>query len=156
MSLPGEHKKFFATNAEVSCLVRVQCRVHKQGDAFLSELPHILGGLMLSRPPSLKWSEGQGLLFVMPANSLVVDSTFEQSENIAIAYFLVVSSSSCCWPAVGVWLAYTIIGSKFVSLSSTHIHCTNNHCWHAAREMIHNVATVQIFSELVNKVCADD
>ena len=52
---------------------------------------HVLRGL-LSRPPSLERNERQGLFFVMPIDSLVVDSTFEQSENIAIA---VVSSSSC-------------------------------------------------------------
>ena len=56
-------------------------------DAFLNKshkAPCILIGL-LSRPPSLKRSERRGLFFVMPVDSLVVDSTFKQSENIAIA-----------------------------------------------------------------------
>ena len=35
---------------------------------------------LLGRPLSLEWSERQGLFFV----SLVADSTFEQSENVAI------------------------------------------------------------------------
>ncbi len=43
----------------------------------------------------------------MHVNSLVVhvqlDLTFEQSKNITIARFLVVSSSSCCWLAKRVW-----------------------------------------------------
>ena len=67
----------------------------------------------LSRPPSLEQSERLGgLFFVIPVNSLV-DSTFEQSENIALAYFLVVSLSSYCWPAVR-GVAYAILGSKFI------------------------------------------
>ena len=65
----------------------------------------------------------------MPVNSLVVDSTFEQSENVAIVRFLVVSSS---WPAMR-GAAYAIIGSKFGPLSSAHAHCTIGL---AAREMI--------------------
>ena len=59
-------------------------------------------------------------------HSVVVDSTFEQSEKVAIA---VVSLSSCCWPALR-GVVYEVIGSKFVLL---HVHCTNG--WHTAREM---------------------
>ena len=48
----------------------------------------------LSRSPSLERSERRGgLLFVVPVDS-PVDSTFERSENFAIAH--TVSSSSCC------------------------------------------------------------
>ena len=60
----------------------------------------------------------------MPVNSLVVDSTFKQSENVAIAHFLVVSSSSCCWPAVGA-VVCAITGSKFVLILSVHLHGTS-------------------------------
>ena len=42
-----------------------------------------------------------------------VDSTFERSENVAPAHFLVVSLSSCCWLAVR-GVTYAILGSKFV------------------------------------------
>ena len=67
----------------------------------------------LSRLPSLEQSERRGgLFFVIPVNSLI-DSTFERSENITLAHFLMVSSSSCCWPAVR-GVAYAILGSKFV------------------------------------------
>ena len=44
------------------------------------------------------------------------------------------SSSSCCWPAVR-GVAYATIGSKFPPLSysaCTNVHCTNGQCWHAA------------------------
>ena len=86
---------------------------------------HCLRGL-LSRPISLEQSQKQGLFFIIPIDSSVVDSTFEQSKNIAIAHFLVVNLSSCCWSAVR-GVAYAIIGpgSKFVLLSSAHVHCTN-------------------------------
>ena len=50
----------------------------------------------------------------------LVDSTLQQSENITLAHFLVVSSSSCCWPAVR-GVTYTILGR---SLLSAHVHCT--------------------------------
>ena len=62
-----------------------------------------------------------GLLFVVPVDS-PVDSTFERSENFAIAH--TVSSSSCykCyWPAMR-GVAYVIIESKFVPLASAHAH----------------------------------
>ena len=63
-----------------------------------------------------------GLLFIVPVDS-PVDSTFEQSENFAIAH--TVSSSSCYsaanWPAMR-GVAYVIIGSKFVPLASAHAH----------------------------------
>ena len=86
--------------------------------------PWVLRGL-LSRPLSLEQRERQGLFFAIPVNSLAVDSVFEQSENVTIAhFFLVSSSSSYCWPAVR-GLAYTIIGSKLVALSYAHAHCTN-------------------------------
>ena len=51
-------------------------------------------------------------------HSLVVDSTFKLSENVAIA---VVSLSTCCWPALRD-VVYEVTGSKFVLL---HAHCTN-------------------------------
>ena len=55
------------------------------------------------------------MFFVIPVNNLVIDSMFKKSENIAIAHFLVMNSSSCCWPAVQ-GVAYTIVGSKLVLL----------------------------------------
>ena len=67
----------------------------RERDAFSNKwcgVPYVLRGL-LSRPLSLEQSERQGLFFVVPIDSLVVDSTFEQSKNVTIA---VVSSSSCC------------------------------------------------------------
>ena len=78
---------------------------------------------LLSRPLILERSERKGLFFFMPINN-PVDSTFEQSENVAVAPFLVVSLSSCCWPTVRD-VAYAIIGSRFVLLSSACVHCTN-------------------------------
>ena len=52
----------------------------------------------LSRSPSLERSERRGgLLFVVPVDS-PVDSTFERSENIAIAHTV---SSSSCYSAIG-------------------------------------------------------
>ena len=77
-------------------------------DAFVKEWCEARAARFERPAPSLERSERQGLFFVMPVNSLVVDSTFEQSENVAIVRFLVVSSSSCCWPAVR-GVAYTII-----------------------------------------------
>ena len=77
-----------------------------------------------------------GLFFVVPVNYLGVDSTFEQSENIAIT---VVSSSSCCWPASR-GVVYVIIGSKFMLLSSVHVHYTNS--WHTC--MYHGPVRVMI------------
>ena len=35
------------------------------------------------------------VFFVMPVNNLVIDLTFEQSENVSIARFLVMSSLLC-------------------------------------------------------------
>ena len=62
-----------------------------------------------------------GLLFVVPVDS-PVDSTFERSENFAIAH--TVSSSSCykCYWPVMRGVAYVIIESKFVPLASAHAH----------------------------------
>ena len=62
-------------------------------DTFLNsnerhEAPCVLRGLF-SRPPSLEQSDRRDLFFVMPFGSPVVDSTFEQSENVTIARFLV-------------------------------------------------------------------
>ena len=57
----------------------------------LREAPHISRGL-LSRPLSLKPSQRHSLFFVMPVNSLVVDSTLEKSEKISITSFFVVCS----------------------------------------------------------------
>ena len=89
-------------------------------DTFSNEghkAPRVLRSL-LSRPSSLKQGERVGH-FVMPVNSLVVDSTLKQSKNITIPHFLVVSSSSYFWLEVR-GMAYTIIGSKFMLLSSMH------------------------------------
>ena len=63
------------------------------GDAFLNKQQEVLHSSidLLSRPPSLKQSQRQGLFFVMPVNSLVVDSMFEQSKNVAIARFLAIA-----------------------------------------------------------------
>ena len=83
----------------------------------------------MPEPAVFKRSERRGLFFIMPVNSFV-DSTLEQSENVTIACFLVVSSSSCCWPAVGD-VAYARVGSKFIHLSSAHAHYTNGQSWHA-------------------------
>jgi hypothetical protein len=47
------------------------------------EALHISWGLL--HGPSLEQSERLGLFFIMPVNSLVVDSTFEQREDVAIA-----------------------------------------------------------------------
>ena len=71
-------------------------------------------------PPSLERSKMRCVLY----HSVVVDLTFEQSENV------VVSSSSCYWPALRD-VVYKVIGSKF---SLLHVHCTNG--WHTAREMM--------------------
>ena len=60
---------------------------------------------------------------MMPVSSLMVDSTFKESENVTIAYFLVVSLSTCYWPASR-GVVYAIIDSKFVPLLVTHVHCT--------------------------------
>ena len=84
-------------------------------DAFSHEWREVLRILrgLLNRPPSLERRERRGgLFFVIPVNS-PVDSTFEQSENIALAHFLVVSLSSCYWPAVR-GVAYAILGFKFI------------------------------------------
>ena len=56
-------------------------------DAFLSsnercKAPCISKGL-LSMPPSLKQSKRRDLFFVMPIDSLMVDSTFEQSTFLS-------------------------------------------------------------------------
>ena len=40
---------------------------------------------LLSRPLNLERSERQGLFFVVPVDSLVVDSIFKQNENVTIA-----------------------------------------------------------------------
>ena len=59
-----------------------------------------------------------GLFFVIPVNS-PVDSTFEQSKNVALAHFLVVSSSSCSERC-----GLHDIRFKVRSLLSVHAHCT--------------------------------
>ena len=59
-------------------------------------------------------------LSCMPFDSLVVDSMFEQSENVIIARFHGVFEQ--------LLLAYSEecgLGSKFVWLSSAHAHCIN-------------------------------
>ena len=56
-------------------------------------------------------------------HSLVVDSTFEQSENVAIA------EVSSCWSALR-GVIYKVVGSKFLPL---HAHCSSD--WHTAREI---------------------
>ena len=66
-------------------------------------------GVLWSRPPSLEQSKRWG---VIPVNS-PVDSMFEQSENITIAHFLVVTLSSCCWHAMR-GVACTILCSAFI------------------------------------------
>ena len=87
-------------------------------DAFLNKWRYALlvSRGPLSRPSILERNEKQGgLFFVIPVNSLV-DSTFEPSENVTFAHSLVVSSSSCCWPAVR-GVAYAILGSVCLLLS---------------------------------------
>ena len=81
-----------ATSSELRPTIGQKC-TNKGGrrDAFSNKrrkVPHASRGL-LSWPPSLERSERQGLFY----DSLVVDWTFEQSENVAIA---VMSLSSCC------------------------------------------------------------
>ena len=67
-------------------------------------------------------NEGQGgLLFVVPVDS-PVDSTFERSENFAIAHTVKFQQLLYIyWPAMR-GVAYMIIGSKFVPLASAHAH----------------------------------
>jgi hypothetical protein len=105
---------------EGPCAQRSVASGHRSArDEFLNERHEALS-------PSLKRSEWQGLFFVMLINS-PVDSTFEQSEDVAIAHFLLMNSSSCCckrWPAVR-GVACARVGSKFFQLSSAHAYCTN-------------------------------
>jgi hypothetical protein len=70
-------------------------------------------------------TERQGLFFVITIDSVEVDSMSKQSENIAIAHSLVVSSRCCCLPAVR-GVSYTIVGSKFIQLSSAQAHYSTN------------------------------
>ena len=49
--------------------------------------------------------------------------------------FLVMSLSSCCWPAVR-GVAFTVISSKFVLFSSVCAHCTITGIHLGPREMI--------------------
>ena len=112
-----------ATSSQGSRLVRMVVSCTNKGghiDAFLNNAKcHTFWRGLLSRPPNLKRSERQGL-FVMPVNSLVVDSMSEQSENVTIAHFLWMSLSSCCWlSSIARVVVYTIIGSKFLLLSSS-------------------------------------
>jgi hypothetical protein len=48
-----------------------------------------------SKPLSLERSERRGAFFDIPVNSLVVDSTFDQSKNVANAHFLL-AAAICC------------------------------------------------------------
>ena len=50
---------------------------------------------------------------------------FSLCLNVALAHFLVVSSSSCCWSAVR-GVAYVILGSKLVCYY-LHVYCTNRY-----------------------------
>ena len=59
-----------------TCQTRVAIETHFQTNALHSSID------LLSRPPSLKQSQRQGLFFVMPVDSLVVDSMFEESKNV--------------------------------------------------------------------------
>ena len=124
VSLPGGHKRCTLLQIqEAHNWSELQCRVHKQGwpkrHIFNSNERHkalyILRGL-LRRPPSLEQSERQGLFFVVPVDSLVVDSTFKQNENVAIAVV-----SSRLRGAV-----YEIVSSKFMPLLPVHVCCTNS------------------------------
>ena len=45
------------------------------------------------------WASSEVRSEICSLSCLSIDLTIEQSENIAIACFLVVSLSSCCWPA---------------------------------------------------------
>ena len=66
-------------------------------DAFSNEWRKVprISMRLTEQAPSLKQSERRGLFFIMLVNSLVVDSLFEQSKNIAITCFLVMSLISC-------------------------------------------------------------
>ena len=83
------------------------------------EAPRVSRGL-LSRLHSFERSERWGLFFVVHVDSLVVDSTFKQSENIVIA---VVSSSR---PA----LRGVVHNNRFQVHLFVHAYCTNG--WHTS------------------------
>ena len=94
------------------------------------EAPRVLRGLLEPRAKR----EARSVL----CHSLMVDSTFEQSKNVAITpcyvvyiiYDYTVSSSSCSWHAVR-GVAYAIIAQvqSLVLRSSAHAHCTYWQSW---------------------------
>ena len=94
------------------------CRVHKQGCQGLGAIEmHSRArasgaSSMRFDRPARQATEPRAKRKAMPAlcHGLVVDSTFERSENVAV------SLSSYSWPAVRVWS------------SSAHARCTN---WHS-------------------------
>ena len=79
-------------------------------------------------------------------HSLVVDSTFEQSENVTIA---VVSLSSCCWPASrGVVYEVILIGSKFVLLHAHYWYCLD-FLWVCELTVSNSCILVTLFHEIL-------